>query len=319
MSHSKSDWVQPHLSFASSDREVDLRQDALRNPNARKYGPRQPLADMKATITTMFCQFLGLDHRFKVFGLFARNPSDLRMLVFVHKMRMDTSAFTVVLDAFVLELSNDLLPKIHEELRSSISLIQCSSEELSLWGMLLPALVERSRHGWHHRSECEYVWNGNVLATKEVEKEKLCGCGKGKHVEGFREVEGWSHLATSVTRIAISPLFAVSYLEEIGGKFANLIGEVDRGGNQVARTWRKLRTTLEQRSTLNSDLDELKKSIPNQSRSQSSRQTDTDVCTVCGARGHPTLMQCSKCKKVKYCSVKCQRGDWKTHKPRCGI
>ena len=317
MDHSKSSWVQPHLSLASSDRENDLREDALRNPGAPKCRPEHILTDIKATITTMFCQFLGLGQHFKVFGLYARTPSDLTTLIFVHKMRMDPSAFTVVLDAFVLERSNYILPHINMALQSTISKIQCSSEELNLWGMLLPALVERSRHGWHHRSECEYIWNGNVLTTKGIEEEKLCRCGKGKNVDGFREVKGWSHLATSVTRIAISPLFAVSYLEEIGRNFANLIGGVGQGTSQVVRTWKHLQATLEQRPALNNSMEELKKAILKQSGGQSPRQTETNVCIVCSARGQPRLSQCSRCKKVKYCSDKCQREDWKTHKPHC--
>ena len=317
MDHGESGWVQPHLSFASSDRESELRRDAERNRNVPKCGPTLALADMKATITTMFSQFLGLDQHFKLFGLFARTPSDLSTLVFVHKMRMDLSSFTVVLDAFVLERSSDLLPKIDMTLQSSISRIQCSSEEFNLWRMLLPALAERARHKWHHRSECEYIWNGNVLTMRGVEQDRLCGCGKGKNVDGFREVKGWSHLATSVTRVAISPLFAVSYLEEIGGDFANLLGEVNRGTNQAAQTWRQLRATLKQRPTLNSDMKELRKSILRRSGGQPLRQIDTDVCIVCGSSGQPKLMQCSRCKKVKYCSIECQRGDWKAHKPRC--
>jgi hypothetical protein len=316
MDHSGSDWVQIHLSLASSDREDDLRRDASRNSDALKYGAIHALADMKATITTLFCQFLGLDQhqRFRVFGLYVRTPSELNTLVFIHKMRMDTSAFTVVLDAYVLPWSNSLLPKIMA-LQSSVSHIQCSPEEQNLWEMLLPALVERSRHGWHHRSECEYSWNGNVLTTNEIGRVKLCRCGKGKNVDGFREVKDWSHLAASVTRIAISPLFAVSYLESVGRDFANHItlGETD----QLARTLEQLPATLEQRPSCNNDLEGLIKTIFSQSGGLSPRQTDAEVCTVCGTRGQPKLLQCSGCKKVKYCSRKCQREDWKTHKPHC--
>ena len=29
------------------------------------------------------------------------------------------------------------------------------------------------------------------------------------------------------------------------------------------------------------------------------------------------LFQCSSCKLVRYCSVDCQRGDWKRHKTTC--
>lgn len=29
------------------------------------------------------------------------------------------------------------------------------------------------------------------------------------------------------------------------------------------------------------------------------------------------LMRCSKCKRVAYCSVECQRADWRVHKQFC--
>mgnify|MGYP001820017103 CR=1 FL=1 len=38
-------------------------------------------------------------------------------------------------------------------------------------------------------------------------------------------------------------------------------------------------------------------------------------CTVCLGDAH---LYCSTCKNIKYCSRKCQRRDWHTHKGRCG-
>ena len=29
------------------------------------------------------------------------------------------------------------------------------------------------------------------------------------------------------------------------------------------------------------------------------------------------LQKCSRCTSVRYCSVACQKQDWKAHKPRC--
>ena len=317
MDHSRNDWVETHLSLASSDRESDLRANVSRNPDAPNNGPKHALADMKATITTMFCEFLGLDgyKRFRVFGLYTRTPYDLNMILFAHKMRMDTSAFTVVLDAYVLPWRESLLPKTMA-LQSSISRIRCSSEEQYLWEMILPALAERSRHGWHHRSECEYDWNGNALITNGEGREKLCKCGNGRNVDGLREVKSWSHLAALVTRVAISPLFAISYLESVGGGFANF-RTPGEDTDQSARTWEELRTTLKQRPSGNSDLEGLTRAVSNQSGGQSQRPTNAEVCAVCSTVGQTKLMQCSRCKVVKYCSAKCQQADWKTHKRHC--
>jgi hypothetical protein len=39
-------------------------------------------------------------------------------------------------------------------------------------------------------------------------------------------------------------------------------------------------------------------------------------CNVC-SKITPTLKKCSRCKKVNYCSVECQKEDWKIHKKTC--
>lgn len=41
-----------------------------------------------------------------------------------------------------------------------------------------------------------------------------------------------------------------------------------------------------------------------------------DKCNFCYSRLKP-LMQCSNCKKVKYCGRNCQKADWKKHKNVC--
>lgn len=44
------------------------------------------------------------------------------------------------------------------------------------------------------------------------------------------------------------------------------------------------------------------------------------VCKVCQAKTKPdggVLLQCSRCRSIKYCSAACQRKDWPIHKPAC--
>ncbi|KAK0460126.1 uncharacterized protein EV420DRAFT_252700 [Desarmillaria tabescens] len=43
----------------------------------------------------------------------------------------------------------------------------------------------------------------------------------------------------------------------------------------------------------------------------------SNVCADCGASNLPARSQCSKCKRVFYCSVECQRRDWREHKEHC--
>jgi len=40
-------------------------------------------------------------------------------------------------------------------------------------------------------------------------------------------------------------------------------------------------------------------------------------CQGCGGLGKPKLLVCGRCKGAEYCSVDCQRADWKAHKGTC--
>ena len=40
-----------------------------------------------------------------------------------------------------------------------------------------------------------------------------------------------------------------------------------------------------------------------------------NICAVCGIQA--ILKLCSNCRKIKYCSVECQKKDWPIHKFNC--
>jgi MYND finger len=42
--------------------------------------------------------------------------------------------------------------------------------------------------------------------------------------------------------------------------------------------------------------------------------TTGEICSSCGS---PSTMQCTRCKITKYCSARCQRSHWPTHKTVC--
>jgi hypothetical protein len=45
-----------------------------------------------------------------------------------------------------------------------------------------------------------------------------------------------------------------------------------------------------------------------------------EKCRACGrdeAKEGGKLLMCTRCKKAKYCSKDCQKGDWKTHRMEC--
>ena len=47
------------------------------------------------------------------------------------------------------------------------------------------------------------------------------------------------------------------------------------------------------------------------------RPATIEVCQNCGKGGKVALLQCSRCKKAKYCNRKCQKENWKVHKKNC--
>ena len=42
-----------------------------------------------------------------------------------------------------------------------------------------------------------------------------------------------------------------------------------------------------------------------------------NACAECGGPGQPKLLVCGRCKKLQYCSQKCQKAHWKQHKANC--
>jgi hypothetical protein len=50
------------------------------------------------------------------------------------------------------------------------------------------------------------------------------------------------------------------------------------------------------------------------------KHNNLEVCGACGVdsgAGAGNLLVCGKCKNRKFCSVKCQKNAWKTHKKLC--
>lgn len=40
-------------------------------------------------------------------------------------------------------------------------------------------------------------------------------------------------------------------------------------------------------------------------------------CADCGGVGRPKLLACGRCRKIQYCSQKCQKAHWRQHKANC--
>lgn len=105
--------------------------------------------------------------------------------------------------------------------RLQLMQVNTIGEEVKAWKRLIPAFTERCR-GWKHKKSCEYNVKGIVPLSLEIAESPICTCGRGIGIKAFRKVKEWAHLAQYVTRVAISPLFAVSYLDKVATSIPKL-------------------------------------------------------------------------------------------------
>ena len=145
---------------------------------------------------------------------------------------------------------------------------------------ILPVLMEHCRT-WRHTPNCEYLSKGIPISSLDgiQEESPICSCGKGKNLGTFGANPKWKMIHKEPIRIAISPLFAMSFLED------SMVGMQGAGADTNAF----------------------------------SKFTDLDNCANCGGSqaGQQTLQMCSACKKIKYCSKVCQKSHWKIHRQGC--
>jgi hypothetical protein len=207
-------WLNPHVAGAFSEREM----------KARKNKEVDALMFVKDSIYSIFIQASGTQSKGSspqsVFALQDQATNSCDTVLFVDQLRFDLSAHTVVCDGFVLPLSFERVSKIHQgfsKLVPEMNSVPLEPGELASWKQLLPVLVERCRT-WTHRDSCQYAAEGRVPLTTKLGGIPLCSCGEGQDVQRMNDVPLWKPMAKYCTRIALSPLFGVSYLENIGRK-----------------------------------------------------------------------------------------------------
>lgn len=208
-----STWLGAHVGSQLSARERSLRK--------KKQHENDPLMAIKDTLHTIFVRSTGIQGGAaqRVFALRDDVSNNCDTLFFVHDLKYDLPSHTVICEASVLPLYHELMDKIMKPfgrvVTRGVENVKVYKGEMSAWKQLLPALVERCRSSWTHGVNCEYKSTGNIPLTVDMEEDPLCSCGRGKDAEGMMKVDLWRPLAPHVTRLALSPLFAVSYLETV--------------------------------------------------------------------------------------------------------
>lgn len=156
--------------------------------------------------------------------------------------------------------------------------VTANEAEFNMWKQVLPSCVERCRTDWSHRGDCEYRAAGKIPLTDQDDAAQfLCSCGQGVFPDDFTLADVPGWL--SVAR-KYSTRAAIS--PAFWAPFVDDLYTPPTGG--VAAS------------------------------------PPSGGCNVCGLTQKMDgnkLMNCGNCRLVKYCSVQCQKKDWKSHKPVC--
>ena len=300
--------IATHTAFQFSIREASIAQ-RIDHASVRSSAP---LVSLKACIQAIINTVAGVGRsgsRARVFRVVQEGSEKTVLLIVVHQLRLDLASFTLLADAAVIPFDESVSDKYDAVVSSAnpdtltVLTVPATDEEMAIWKQYLPAVVERSRR-WSHTPNCEYTATGHVpLPTQPHTPSTICTCGRGRSLpdkipgvpDGF-----WDALRPYATRAAISPLFAVSYLEPVvapGASRRLMDAEVLRRVREVQG--RTMVTTAGDGAGPSTGTGSLKR------------------CMACGGPGKPKLLLCGKCKKAKYCSPACNRSDWKVHKLVC--
>lgn len=209
----------------------------------------------------------------RVFRIRERIPGSAVFVFFIAGFHFDFNSQSIVVDAYVKCLPP--VPGVHPSISALISPTPneywISDRDMNFWRSVLPALAERCRD-WEHTPQCEYLGS-----ERQEPLGSLCSCGHGKIAEDFPE--SWKRDASDVTRIAISPLFPLPYIES---------------------TQSPAPQTTEISNSVNENTDPAMDKKPR--------------CRVCQKQ---PAKSCARCRDAAYCSRECQVKDWKEHKKHC--
>ena len=204
-------WLVPHVSLMFSHRERALREK--KSPSTD-----DTFVNLKESLHLLLLSAAGVQGPVRpVFALQNTSTGQLLAVIVVADLRLDVGSHTVVADAWVAPGTTTVREKMDHLNIVGVVAIKIDPDESEAWRYLLPFLVERCRT-WTHRPSCEYLTHGSIPLSPDAgadpEKSPFCACGVGVGTETLPQ--RFKSLAPYVTRVAISPLFAVPYLEKVG-------------------------------------------------------------------------------------------------------
>lgn len=209
-------WLVSHLALQFSGRERALRDasEAARSPQL------DVRVSFKDSIFSLFIHYTGLQGaKSNVFVLNNPTGGGIHIIIFPSRLLFDPASHTVILDCAVLPLTyaNTAFFKLScaKLAHTSMRNIKVDDDELTLWKEMLPVYAERCRD-WSHQASCEYHLTSLIPLSTKNGQSTLCSCGEGMLPNDFISgVPDWNILKKYTTRVAISPNFSPSYVEDV--------------------------------------------------------------------------------------------------------
>lgn len=235
--------------------------------------------NFKDSLFSIFMHFSGLQgQQARVFGINDPDHGGVHILVFVSCLRLDLANHTVVLDAAILPLHDPLIPKIRPFLEALTSMGLCS------------ILVDSDELTlW---KELVPVW---VERCRQWEHRSSC-----------------AYLAKSKIPLSVdqgqNPICSCGE-----GSLPSRYTFDLPGWNHAAKY------AVQAAISPSFSVPFVEQSFEGNDLKKADAFQDTE-CKACGkdkSASGKGLLTCARCQAVKYCSVDCQRGDWKEHKKVC--
>ena len=271
------EWLTPHTSLMMSSRERQLRESSIASSIVSHKDAR---VDLKDSLFSMFMHFSGVQgQKARVFGINDPDHGGVHILVFVSSLKLDLANHTVVLDAAVLPLHNPLMSKIEQFLGTLTKTGFCNINVNSDELRLWKQILP----AWVERCRhWEHRASCQYVATSKIPLSLENGenplCSCGEGTLQSRYILG-------IPGWDLAAKYAVR--AAISPSFSVPFVEQSFTGN-----------------------------------AETARPAGIKAgCKSCGKSGSDDsgkgLLQCSRCQAVRYCSVACQRHDWKRHKAEC--
>jgi MYND finger len=233
-----------------------------------------------------------------------------RALIFVTTLFYDDEAHSPAAEAFYCST-----PPAYEKFKAlnpkmwMLDLPAVSANVFESLHLSIPAMAERCRD-WEHTRTCAYL--GDFAPGQ------ICSCGIGKVNSRFRTRPEWAEFEGSVVRFALTPVFPVPFVERT--RLVRSVGESQQAQPRgPAQTWMEFMRLLAMPGSMGPQAASQSRG-PEQPLSSGQgvpciQEEEEKVCEKCGAGGK--LKKCARCEKAYYCGGKCQKEDWKRHKPEC--